>query len=148
MRITISSMYFNKFIIPTDDSTDENLRADNIPKRDEPRNYKTPPAALGIVPNKNTSSKLLTSERNTANHTPPLSPVLFTENVKRSLKVPMPAHRKPTTKRDSSPNNSVFSCESNATLYTELPLSFTGTPSTDRGVSRLSHRNFTQTNDL
>ena len=39
-------------------------------------------------------------------------------------------------KKDSSPNTSMFSCESNGTFYTELPSTFTATPSPEKVVKK------------
>ena len=51
------------------------------------------------------------------------------ESSKKSSKVSVTLHRRISAGRESSPSNSMFSCDSNGTFYTELPSSFIATPS-------------------
>ena len=48
---------------------------------------------------------------------------------KKSSRVSATLHRRISAGRESSPSNSMFSCDSNGTFYTELPSSFIATPS-------------------
>eukprot|EP00794_Sanderia_malayensis_P017491 gene17490-19240_t len=62
------------------------------------------------------------------------SPILpSSSTAKRPTKV---SRNPTTTRRESSPSNSMFSCESNATFYTELPSSLNATPGDEH--SRMS----------
>lgn len=54
---------------------------------------------------------------------------------KKLSKVSVTLQRRISAGRDSSPSNSMFSCDSNGTFYTELPSSFVATPSP--GVTRM-----------